>query len=630
MAINFKNKLLATTAGNIVVIAVALLSINFVASKVNFKLDFTQGGLYTLSSGSKKIVKAIDDDAVVKYYFSASNAGLPIVIKNYGNRVKELLQEFVSYNSSLTLEVYDPKPDSDEEEAAIKFGINGAQAGEGGQFYMGAVILYHDKQFTVPFFDPRRESFMEYEIASLFAKINQKGGKILGILAGFALGAPPMPNIPGMPRQPQQDDWAFVKELRKLYEVKILDRNLEEIPSDINLLLVLHPKDISEKTEYAIDQFILNQGKVALIVDPSATTVQGSQNPQMQQYGMPNSSTSDLKKVFETLQIKYDSKKIVVDENHAARVQTGRGSVQYPVWLHFNNDGFNKDLIATSELRTGLFVEAGAFESKQGGNVKYMSLISTGNEGVGTIDKFRAKALIGGNADYNKENSFLSIAGVVTGKFKSAFKGKPKDSKFKAKHISEAAGDNTVLLVGDVDFLNNRYSLQMMNFFGQQIARPMNHNLAFLSNSLEFLGGNPELISIRSRGTFQRPFTKVREIQKDAQARWFTVEKDLNQRVQQLQSELSRMQRTRTDQNQLNLSVAQQEEVRKFKVELATMKGKRREVRKNLRQDIEGLGTTLTLLNMFIMPILILILGMYIYFRRTNGLPVFKRRAQGA
>ena len=159
----------------------------FIASALNLRLDLTSGGLYTLSDGSKQIVDSIDEDITIKYFFSKSNRTLPIQVKNYGNRVRELLEEFAGESSHLKLEIYDPKPDSDEEELAARYGINGAKVNDGETFYMGAALLYLDEVYQVPFFDPQREKFLEYEIASLLAKVGEKEKKTIGLLAGFEI-----------------------------------------------------------------------------------------------------------------------------------------------------------------------------------------------------------------------------------------------------------------------------------------------------------------------------------------------------------------------------------------------------------------------------------------------------------
>ncbi len=609
------------SATNIMILFLALLSLNFIASKLHWKFDFTEDHLYTLSEGSKKIIKAIDDEAVIKYFFSASNETLPVMIKNYGRRVEELLKEFAGCSPNLSVEVYDPRPDSDEEELAVKYGISGVQAGGGETFYMGAAVQYQDKTYKIPFFDPRKEVFLEYEIASLLAKLKDSGGKkILGILSGVTLSQPALP--PGMNSGNNQEEWLFVNELEKVFQKKQLKKDIDEIPQDVSLLLVLHPKAISEKTEYAVEQYILNGGKAVVAVDPSAQS-DPEQNSPYARYGMKKASSSDLKRIFEMLEIEYDPSKVVVDEDHATRVSTSAGTVQYPYWLSLDKESFNKDMVPVSQLNSMLLVETGFFKLKQDSGNSYVSLLNSSNRS-GTIN---ASMLGFGSAqgfdNYDKLNRSFSLSGIVKGKFKSVFRKKPEGSEYSAVHVDEAQEDNSVLLIADVDFLNNRYCLRKLSFFGQTILQPINQNITFLTNTLEFLSGSSELISIRSRGTFNRPFTRVEEMEKKAQAKWFNVEKNLTNKIQQLQQKLNEIQKAKTSDNQLILSREQQEEIDKFKIEQMEVKRKRREVRKNLRQDIERLGTVLTLLNMTVVPFILLLTGLYIYVRRSRGKAIF-------
>jgi len=614
-------------ATNILILFFALFSINFIFSKTNLKLDLTEDSLYTLSDGSRKIVSSIDEEVTIKYFFSSSDETLPIMVKNYGKRVKEVLDEFSSYSSNLSVEEYDPKPDSDEEELATRYGIYGVHAENGAPFYMGAAVLYQDEIFKIPFFDPRKEEFLEYDIASMLAKMKPSSGdKTLGILSSFKLSSPRLP--PRMNNQPpQQEAWLFKQELEKMFDVEELDSKIEEIPSKINTLLVLHPQNLSEQTQYAIEQYILKGGKAVLAVDPSAKSIPSAKSPYAA-YGMQNTTSSDAKNIFKMLEIEYDPSKVIVDENHATRVNSGGGILRYPFWLSLGEESFNSDMVLTAQLKSALFVETGFFKLKSGSNFTYTSLIDSSSNS-GTINKQQLSFISPQNfGNYDKLYKALSISGVVKGKFKSTFKKKPEKTKYSQAHVGEAEKENSVLLIGDIDFLNNRFSLKQLNFFGQTMLQPINQNIVYLSNALEFISGSPELISIRSRGKFSRPFEKVREIERKAQARWFNVEKELTAKIQQLQSKLNSLQSAKTKDNQLVLSTAQQEEIRKFKTEQMKFKRKRREVRKNLRQDIEFLGSMLTILNMTIIPFIILVAGLYIYVKRSRGESLFFQRSR--
>ncbi len=590
---------------------ICYVAIVFISYQLNFRVDLTSGGLYTLSEGSKKIVDSIDDDITIKYFFSKSNKTLPIQIKNYGKRVGELLQEFAGESKHLKLEIFDPKPDSDEEELAARYGINGAMVNDGETFYMGAALLYLDEVHQIPFFDPQRERFLEYEIASLLAKIGEKKQKTIGLLAGFELTSPSLPFMGQNFQNQTEDQWLFRKELENLYEIKVLQKDLDEIPNDVDLLMVAHPVGFSEKTEYAIEQFILSGGKAVLMVDPSPYSIEGSMG-------------SNLPKVFKSLGLKYSPSEVVVDEDNAATVNTRQGRIRLPVWLSFADSGFSESSVATSDLQSGLFVEAGHFEKEAGSQYSFDPLIESSSSS-GTISSYMARSLADRPDSYSKKNKALTIAGTVKGKFKSSFDKKPKDSNYSKNHLNEATNDSSVLVVGDVDFINNEFALKAFNFFGRTVVQPQNHNIAFLMNAVEFIAGRPELISVRSRGTFSRPFTTVQNLEKKAQVKWLGVEQELSKKISDLQSKLNELQNAKTNDNQVMLSFAQKEEIKNFKLEQIAAKKRRREVRKQLRHEIESLGSILSGINIGFIPLIILGLGLYIYSRRTKGLPIFKK-----
>ena len=375
--------------------------------------------------------------------------------------------------------------------------------------------------------------------------------------------------------------------------------------------MVAHPVGLSEDTEYAIEQYIVSGGKAVLLVDPSPYTIEGS-------------SGSDLPKVFQTLGLDYKPSEVVVDEDNATMVNTQRGRLRLPVWLSFSDSGFSEKSVATSELQSGIFVESGFFEKKSGTKHSFEPLIETSESG-GTVSSYMARSLADRPDSYQKKNKKFTIAGTVKGKFKSTFEKKPKDSTYSKDHVKEATEETSVLVVGDIDFLNNQFALKAFNFFGRTVVQPQNHNIAFLVNSVEFVAGRPELISVRSRGTFSRPFVTVQNLEKKAQAKWLGVEQELSSKISELQSKLNELQQAKTDENQVILSHAQKEEVRKFKLEQIAAKKKRREVRKQLRHEIESLGSVLSGINIGFMPLILLGCGLYIYSRRTKGLPVLKK-----
>jgi ABC-type uncharacterized transport system involved in gliding motility auxiliary subunit len=612
------------TATSILILCAALISLNFIAGRINVKLDLTRNNLYTLSPGTRAIIAGIEDEAVVQYFFSRSSETLPVMLKDYGQRVQELLVECSELSPRLRLEVYDPRPDSDAEEMAVRYGIHGAQTADGSSFFMGAALQFHDVTVAIPFFDPRREMFLEYDIASLLARTRETGGrKVLGLLSGMALKAQGYTQ-PLMMQTASPEDWLFVQELERSFETKDLSVATEEIPDDIDLLLVLHPMAVSGATEYAIEQYILRGGKAAVMVDPAARSVPDTS--QAAQYGGNPASRSNLPNLFKTLGVEYDDQLVAADRRYATRVSSRSGPVQYPFWLSLDTSSFNREQIITSQLESMLLIESGFFKPLSNAAIEFTPLITT-SDTPGTIRAAQLAMVTPQTADrYQPASGPLSLAALTTGRFVSSFDGRPEGSSYTREHLAQAGSANTVLLIGDIDCINNSYALRRLNFMGQSILEPLNHNIAFLTNALEFITGSTELISIRSRGTFQRPFERVAEIEKQAQAKWHSVEQELTDKIQELQRTLNEVQRARSQDNQLLISREQQAKIDRFKIEQLEFKRKRREVRKNLRQDIERLGTILTVLNITVIPSLVLLAGLYIYLRRSGGRPLLGKR----
>ena len=419
------------SATNILLLCAALVCLNFIAAKINLKLDSTRDRLYTLSEGSRAIASQIEDDAVLQFFFSSSAENLPLMLKDYGRRVQELLAEYAALSPRLRLEVYDPRPDSDEEEMAARYGIHAAQTPDGATFIMGAALQFQDQTFAIPFFDPRKEMFLEYEIASLLARTRETGSRtVLGLLSGVALTAQQFTQ-PLNAQQATPEDWLFVQELEKIFETRDLAATVEEFPVDIDLLLVLHPLKISAATEYAIEQYILRGGKAAIIVDPSARTVPDISQPDAQ-YGRAQASRSNVATLFATLGVQYDEALVVADPQYSTRVNSRSGPLQYPYWLSLTADSFNREQIISSQLNTMLLIEPGFFAPVPGAAAAFTPLINT-SASPGTINSSQLAMITPENTGkYQTVGGPLGPAALTTGRFKSAFGENPRTASMQA------------------------------------------------------------------------------------------------------------------------------------------------------------------------------------------------------
>ena len=355
---------------SILLLFICLIAVNVVAYYLPMRADMTAEKLYTISEGSRSILSGLKDPLRIKYYFSASSEELPPYIKNYAERVREVLEEYENLSSGrITLETFDPKPDTEEEEWAERYGINAVTLPQGSRLYFGAVVLMLDQEMTLPFFDPRRERFLEYDLTQAIYKVSQTERPKIGILSTLNLsGGRSM--IPG---QRPAEKWVFLGEMEKTMEVVNLPLDIEEIAGDIGLLLVMHPKEFSDSLVYAIDQFVLRGGKTIVMVDSNGRADLASP---MNQMGRQPQIASNLPKLFEKWGVDYDVSKVSGDPTFGTPVNTGSGVMRFPVWMSFNAQALDQTHPVTSQLENVLFVEAGALSKAKDSKHEYRPLLS--------------------------------------------------------------------------------------------------------------------------------------------------------------------------------------------------------------------------------------------------------------
>ncbi|PKK88212.1 MAG: hypothetical protein CVV64_19850 [Candidatus Wallbacteria bacterium HGW-Wallbacteria-1] len=626
------------SAASLILLAVIMIGINVISGMLYVRYDATEDKVFTLSNGTRAILSKIEDNVLLKFYYSKSMGNVPFNYKLYGKKIEEFLNEY-STNSRgrIRLEVLDPKPDTDEEEWATKYGLAQAALPTGDKFYMGLVVMVADREEVVPFFNLDREEFLEYDITRSLVQATEIKRKTIGVLSSLpVVGTPASPYMP----QPQgaSEDWLFLKELKKGFDVRKIETDATEIPADISLLMVIHPKDFADQTLYAIDQFVLRGGRLVVMVDPSCQVDESTGgNPYMAKL----SKSSDMAKLFRNWGVEYAKDKIAADLHIATKVNAGReGVVDYPIWMTLNENCMDDKSVITAKLAKMMFIEAGVLGKSAGSDVEMTPLVHTTDAGnkVGN-DKLMSSPRELQNV-ISTSGSQLALAAIYRGKFKSAYETAPEiaavenetDDQKKARearqqtlksgHRAEAADSISVMVVADVDFLVDQYCVQAMNFFGHQMLQPLNDNLAFISNAVDFLGGSEDLISVRSRGKFTRTFTTVEQIEKAAQTKWLEEEKNLTNRLEEIQKRINDLQAAKKDGERLILTSQQREEIRKSRDEKTQTLKKRREIRKLLRQDIESLGSYVKIVNLVIMPLAVMIVGIVIYLsqNRKRGL----------
>jgi len=619
---------LGSTAISIVLVLIIIVAINVISAGLYSRLDITEENLYTLSEGTENIVEKIATPLTLKYYLSKNLESLPIVYKNYGKKISELLNEYQNLNPEMIrLETYDPKPDSDEEVWAKKYGLSGVDLSNGEKFYMGLVITQEDRELNIPMMDPRREQFLEYDITQMLLQLSQKKDKKIGILSSIPVMGVAANRMQQMQGQRNQPKWFFIQELEKTFKIETIASAAQEIAADISILIVIHPKKLSENTLYAIDQFVLKGGELIVLVDPNARVDPTA--AMMAQMGQMPQASSDLEKLFKHWGVDYQASKILGDKEHPTRVNAGGsvGVVSYTLWHSLNRDSFEQDLIATKELEDMLLIEPGGFMLQKSSPLKLQPLIKSSTS-TGLVENIMIRF-----ADPLKINNQVKptgksyiLAGILSGKLTSAFSKRPAAPKSEGKgqpekigqpkpHLSDGIKESKILLITDVDFISDNYSVEQFNLLGQVYSQPKNDNLTFMVNMVEFLGGAGEMMGIRSRGRFRRPFTHFLMLEKNAQVKYQAAESRITTQLKEVQEKLSKL-NVQKGTNKIVLTKEQIEKIKQFKEEEKKTKTELRKIRKLLRQDIESEKTNLTLINLTIVPILLILTGLFLYYRR--------------
>lgn len=604
-------------------VVVAMILINVIGAFTPGQIDVTSNRMFTLSEGSRSLLSKLDEPVILRYYFSRSAEGAPIAFKNYASRVEDLLRQYESASSGMVrLEVINPRPDTPEEEAAIRAGLSGQPLPTGDSIFFGLLAIQADQEEVIAVFSPQREQFLEFDISQLIYRVQQLEKPTLGLITSLDVFGNSAGNLLG--GGGGSGEWVVVEQLRYYFNVRRVRG--DSFPDDLDVLAVIHPGDLSDSLLYGIDQFVLS-GKAAFIaVDPSSYTQRMGMSGEDRFTGMGGNTSSDLSLLFSQWGIEFDSTRVVGDMELAATVNTGAGRTRFPIWLQIEE--FNEEAPPTAQLNQVLFAEAGSFTLEAGAeDLEFTSLISS-SSGGGAIstsmltmnDPERiARSLEPG--DHPKV-----LAGVLRGTLTTAFPDGPppaEDEEEAEEETSEEAltkstGSSTIVLVGDSDFLTDDFSVRIMDYMGQRAMAPLNDNLAFLSNTLDYLAGSEDLIGLRGKGTAVRPFERVRAMEVSAQERYQQQLDALDERLEKVQERLNELQARQTEQGQLVASPEMEETIEEFRFQETEMRAERREIRKKLREDVEGMKLRLAMFNLLTVPVLVLIYGVVFFTIRSR------------
>jgi ABC-type uncharacterized transport system involved in gliding motility auxiliary subunit len=612
-----------------------LVLVNYLASQLPLRVDATADRIYTLSPGTRALLSKIEEPVTLDYYFSKDAAGLRVADKNYAERVQEMLRQYVrASHGKLTLNVINPKADSPEEERATAAGLQPQTVpGTGEQLYFGLVAIQADQQKTIPALSPQRESFLEYDLSQLVYSVQQITRKKLGLITSLPLRAEAYNPYAPMARPPEPGQ-LIAGEWERTFEIVPVEASATELPAGLDALAIVHPEGVSPKLQYSIDQFLLGGKPVFLAVDPSSQYFAARGGQAAMFGGTPNLS-SDLPVLLKGYGVTYDPQQVVGDLARATQVQTGQGGVaRLPVWLSLGRDDLDPKAQPVAQLESLLFVEPGSFRINEPAGVTVTPLVQTSDQ-TGEVMATTLQMMPPDQVDRQIiPSGKRTIAALLSGKFKTAFPdGAPKDADKKEDKsapfpatdkpaapagLKESSGSSTLILVADTDWLLDAYSVRRVNFLGSQAAEPLNDNLAFASNAVEFLAGSQDLISIRGKGNALRPFTVVTKMLAEAQKKYQEQLTSLEARIGEVQSKLSALQAKRNDGGRLVATPEMQKTIDDFRNQEAAMNGERREIRRALREDIDALENRLLVINLFATPLLVGCFGLWFYRARRT------------
>ena len=581
-------------------------SINVITNNIlsSARVDFTENKLYSLSNGTMSLLKDLKEPIHIRLFVSSNLVKDVPQLSTYANRVETILQTYSNIsNGKITLEIIDPKPFSDAEDRAVGMGINSFNATEmSDALYFGLAATNSTiGQKNIPIFSPERETFLEYDLTSLISDLSQIEKPVISIIDNLGLNAD---TRIGKPEQ------QILKQMKEMFQVEKIDENSNKLNKNTKVLMIIHPKFLSDETLYMIDQWILKGGATLIFLDPYAETEISRQQ------GMPPMNPrSNLKKLLDTWGIKFDDKKAVLDSEFGFRISrniNGRDIqvTNYP-WLNIRGEGLNKNESSLSNLSTIVMTTAGSFELIDDKSVLEPIIISSQKSGLGDAQK--AGDPKGDPRDLlpniKSDNKNLTVAGWVKSNLNTSFGDKKnKDNN----QLLKSSKKSNILLVADVDMLMDRNWLTQRGAFA--------NNGDFVLNVMEKMVGGNALSDLRGKSTSWRPFEKIIALEKIAEEKFLIEEQMLAKKLKGMEDKI----RNLTQNNDEDSDVLSPETIKAidgFKTEMMTTRSQLRNVKFDLRRDVETLKKWIISINVAILPIIFAGFALILSLRRKRKTP---------
>ena len=588
------------------------------------RFDLTENDLYTESPGTRTLLASIQEPINLYFFFSDSETADIVPLRNFAARVRELLEEFeAAAGENLNLNVIDPVPFSEDEDRAAQFGLQPINLGIGQTLYFGlAGTNSVGEEETIGIFNPDRERFLEYELAKMIYSLARPDKVVVGLLAGVSMAA-------GFDPQAQRmtEPWVIYTQAEQLFEIRALPPSLASIDQDVDVLWLVHPKGLDSSTLYAIDQFILRGGRAMIFLDPFAEIDMASAG--MDPAALAAGSGSDLEPLLEAWGIDFSAGEVVADNRYALSISAGMGlrPMRHLALLGITNEAMDSEDVTIDGLGNLNMGTSGHFTVLEGRTTELQPLLTSSTDSA-LLPSIQVQMMADPGAlqdNFTPNNDAYVLAARLTGALSSAFpEGPPEESAPDAESDTQlepppvsndhltSTEDANLILVGDVDILSDRLWVQRQNFLGQQLATAFASNGDFVINALDNLSGSAELIGIRARGTYSRPFTRVEALRREADAQFRQTEMVLQAELAETESRLGELQAARTDEGSLLMSAEQQAEMQRFLDQQVRIRQDLRSVQRNLDRNIEQLGITLQVVNIVLVPMVLTALALVV------------------
>ncbi len=590
--------------------SVAALASVVPLAKLPLALDWTAEREFTLDAGTRNILRNLPKGATATFYWSAGEATVPVTIKSHARRIRNLLDNMaLNSRGRLRIAEIDPQPDSDEELQAIANGVRRIPMSSGDQFYLGLTVAYGKRVGNIPYFDLARDRFLEYDIALALNGLARTATPKIGILS---------PLLQSRAAVDQREGMSFMAELKRSYDIAVIPYFKPEIPPGLNALIIIDASVLRREMLYAIDQFVMNGGSLVVMVDPYVRFNRGSNmlNPS------PSKEINDISDLLAKWGARYVSDAVVGDLRAASPVADSQETrLNFPFWMRIRKAGLGQGHPVSASLNEVFMVEPGSLEITAPDRVE--ALITTSPEsGTQPRNGYGRRQPRELAASFTPDGKVRNIALAIRAPFDSAFAAAPSPANAATPslpHLAHSTGQPTVFVIADVDWVFDPFTLQRVDLGGRTVVRPLNDNLTFLLNLVEFAAGESNLVRIRSRGRLHRPFTSVQHLFEVAQTRYRQEEAALSKSVSELEARMQSAIRSAGEVAPNAMPDSVRRDVENFRGELVQARKRLRDVRHLIRTEVESLGRRLTAINLLAGPVLVVVLWLCVMAFRRRG-----------